>query len=183
MNYCEFCQNANADDPNIYYHDNEYGFPLTDDSALFGRFILEIMQAGLSWTTILRKRYAIQNAFDDFAISKIAHYTDQDITRLMNDSNIIRNRRKIEAIIFNAKAIQKIQHTHQSFKNWLDTNYPLPLEDWVKLFKQHFRFVGHEIVKEFLISTAYLEGAHSPDCPISLKIAQNKSKEKSAGKP
>ena len=172
MNYCEFCKNAQSDDPNIDYHDNEYGFPITDDNALFGRFILEIMQAGLSWTTILRKRYAMQNAFDEFAISKIAKYTDQDIIRLMNDSNIIRNRRKIDAIIFNAKAIQNIQQTHESFKNWLDTNAPLPLEDWVKLFKQHFHFVGYEIVKEFLLSTAYLDGAHSSDCPIALKIAQ-----------
>jgi DNA-3-methyladenine glycosylase I len=90
----------------------------------------------------------------------------------MNDSGIIRNRLKINAAIENAKIIQKIRLENGSFKNWLDMHSKEigTLEDWTKLFRRTFRFTGSEIVNEFLMSTAYLPGAHNIDCPVYKKI-------------
>lgn len=85
------------------YHDTEWGVPLHGDDALFERLTLEAFQSGLSWLTILRKRPAFRAAFDDFAIDKVAAFTDADVERLMADIAIVRNRRKIDAAIHNAK--------------------------------------------------------------------------------
>lgn len=154
------------------YHDTEYGFPLTDDNALFERLVLEINQAGLSWLTILKKRQAFLAAFDGFDIDRVAAYKARDVKRLLADAGIIRNRLKIEAAIENAKRLQAIRDEHGSFAAWLDKNHPLSKEAWVKLFKQNFRFTGGEIVNEFLMSLGYLPGAHEPDCPVYAKIAR-----------
>jgi DNA-3-methyladenine glycosylase I len=86
------------------YHDDEWGVPLTDDRALFEKMTLEGFQAGLSWITILRKRENFRKAFHNFDAARIARFTERDVTRLMNDDGIIRNRAKIEATISNAKA-------------------------------------------------------------------------------
>ena len=147
-----------------HYHDTEYGFPLKTDDDLFERLCLEINQAGLSWTTILKKRSAFKEAFHHFHIPTIAAYTLADQDRLMADAGIIRNRKKIEAVIENARRILAFP---TGFKGWLDANHPLDLKDWVKLFKKTFVFTGPEIVNEFLLSTGYLPGAHSPTCPIA----------------
>ena len=96
----------------------------------------------------------------------------------MSDPGIIRNRLKINAAIENAKVIMKIRKETGSFRRWLDINSEkaLSLEDWTKLFKKTFKFTGGEIVNEFLISTGYLPGAHSPDCPVfeHIKLLRNK---------
>jgi DNA-3-methyladenine glycosylase I len=159
-----------ADNPNVYYHDHEYGFPLEDDNELFGRLILEINQAGLSWTTILNKQKNFRKAYDNFSVGRIAGYDEADRQRLLSNAGIIRNRLKVEAAIHNARQILVLQKAHGSFKNWLDQHYPKPKEEWVKLFKRHFKFVGGEIVNEFLMSTGYLPGAHDPTCPVYDKI-------------
>ena len=86
------------------YHDNEWGRPLHDSTALFERVSLEAFQSGLSWLIILRKRDNFRRAFDGFDIERVARYTDRDIERLMADSGIVRNRAKIEATIANARA-------------------------------------------------------------------------------
>jgi len=86
------------------YHDDEWGVPMTDDRALFEKLTLEGFQAGLSWITILRKRENFRKAFLGFDAARIARFEERDITRLMNDEGIIRNRAKIEATISNAKA-------------------------------------------------------------------------------
>jgi DNA-3-methyladenine glycosylase I len=86
------------------YHDEEWGVPMTDDRALFEKLTLEGFQAGLSWITILRKRDNFRKAFHDFDTARIARFTERDITRLMQDEGIVRNRAKIEATISNAKA-------------------------------------------------------------------------------
>ena len=86
------------------YHDTEWGAPLRGDSALFERLSLEAFQSGLSWLTILRKRESFRRAFDHFAIDRVAGYTEKDVTRLMGDAGIVRNRMKIEAAIHNARA-------------------------------------------------------------------------------
>ena len=167
MNYCEMCNAlpCDTDNPNKAYHDREYGVPVSDDNILFERLVLEINQAGLSWTTILKKRAAFQAAYSQFDIAAVAAYGEADVARLLADAGIIRNRLKINAAIFNAQQIQKIQREHGSFKNWLDSYHPCSKEDWVKLFKSQFKFVGSEIVGEFLMSTGYLAGSHDEDCP------------------
>jgi DNA-3-methyladenine glycosylase I len=156
------------------YHDTEYGFPSRDDAVLFERLALEINQAGLSWLTILKKRPAFLEAFDGFDIDRVADYKARDVKRLLDNAAIIRNRLKIEAVIENAKRIQRIRDENGGFAAWLDHYHPLPKEGWIKLFKQNFRFTGGEIVNEFLVSLGYLPGAHDADCPVYAKIARLK---------
>jgi DNA-3-methyladenine glycosylase I len=168
--YCDFV--AKLDETNLHrvYHDKQYGFPIEDDNELFGRLILEINQAGLSWTTILKKQNNFRKGYSAFSIQKVASYNERDIKRLLNDSSIIRNRLKVNAAIYNAQKILSIQKEFGSFRFWLDNNRDKKLEDWVKLFKKTFKFTGGEITKEFLISTGFFEGAHTKDCPIFHKI-------------
>ena len=90
--------------------------------------------------------------------------------RLLADAGIVRNRLKINAAIYNARQIKQIQQEYGSFKNWLDTHHPLDKAEWVKLFKKHFKFVGGEIVGEFLMSTGYLPGVHVETCPVYREI-------------
>ena len=156
------------------YHDNHYGFPIHDDNELFGRLILEINQAGLSWETILKKEKFFREAYSNFDIEKIAHYTDLDRERLLNDAGIIRNKLKINAAIENSKTILSLQKEHGSFEKWLEQHHPKTKEEWVKLFKKTFKFTGGEIVNEFLMSIGYLNGAHASDCPIQFQILQKK---------
>lgn len=163
--YCAYCNSHPEDALNRAYHDTQYGFALEDDNLLFERLILEINQAGLSWNTILKKAENFRRAYDNFDIEKVAAYGENERARLLADTGIIRNRLKINAAIENARRLRQIQHEHGSFKAWLDTHFPQPKADWVKLFKQSFLFTGGEIVGEFLMSTGYLPGAHSPDCP------------------
>jgi len=172
--YCEYAFHKDPDNVHKIYHDTEYGFPLIDDNALFGRLILEINQAGLSWDTILKKKENFRLAYSNFEIEKIANYTEEDRQRLLANAGIIRNKLKVNAAIHNAQVILKIQSEMGSFKNWLDEHHPKTKEAWVKLFKKHFKFVGGEIVNEFLMSTGYLKGAHDESCPIYQKVlAQN----------
>jgi len=147
------------------YHDTEYGFPVTDDAVLFERLALEINQAGLSWLTVLKKREAFNAAFAGFDIDKVAAFGDADRERLLQDASIIRNRLKVDAVIENARRLVAIRESHGSFAAWLDAHHPLELAEWVKLFRKTFRFMGGEIVGEFLMSTGYLPGAHREDCP------------------
>lgn len=148
------------------YHDQHYGFPIHDDNELFGRLVLEINQAGLSWETILKKESAFRRAYAEFDIATVAAYTEADQARLLADAGIVRNRLKINAAIANAQAILTLQASHGSFAHWLTQHHPLPKAEWVKLFKRTFRFTGGEIVGEFLLSTGYLPGAHDPDYPV-----------------
>ncbi len=156
------------------YHDKYYGFPIHDDDELFCRLILEINQAGLSWTTILNKQESFRKAYHNFSIKKVAAYNDKDVQRLLNDAGIIRNRLKVNAAIENAKAIIALQKEFGSFKNWLGHHHPKTKEEWVKLFKQHFKFTGGEIVNEFLMSTGYLPGAHEESCAVYKKVMKAK---------
>jgi DNA-3-methyladenine glycosylase I len=172
--YCSFVVGLNNDNVHKQYHDKEYGFPIKDDNELFARLVLEINQAGLSWTTILNKKENFFKAYDNFDISKVAAYKEKKVEKLLNDAGIIRNRLKINAAIENAKKIIILQKEFGSFKNWLDKHHPLSKEEWVKLFKQNFRFTGGEIVNEFLMSAGYLPGAHSKDCPVYKKIEKLK---------
>lgn len=177
--YCDYIESVKDEqtkDLNKTYHDTQYGFPIHNDNELFGRLILEINQAGLSWITMLKKENNFRKAFDGFDIVRIANYGEAERDRLLSDSGIIRNRLKVDAVIYNAKVITGFIKEYGSFEKWLDYHHPRTKEEWVKLFKKHFKFVGGEIVNEFLISTGYLKGAHKETCPIYAKILKAKPK-------
>jgi len=174
MSYCIYIQKLDKDNVHKLYHDNEYGFPLPNDNELFARLMLEINQAGLSWETILKKKDNFYKAFDDFDVKKVAKYNDKKVEKLLQDAGIIRNRLKINAAIENAKKIVELQKEFGSFKNWIDKHHPLTKDEWVKLFKKTFRFTGGEIVNEFLVSSGYLAGAHTVDCPVYKKVLKLK---------
>ena len=153
------------------YHDNEYGFPLEAEAALFERLALEIFQAGLSWLIVLKKRRGSAVAFDGFDVDKVAAYGAADVVRLMGDAGIIRNRRKIEAVVENARRIAALRSSHGGFAAWLAAHHPRTKADWVRLFSRTFVFTGPEVVGEFLLSIGYLPGAHREDCPVYRRIA------------
>ncbi|MEO9531404.1 MAG: DNA-3-methyladenine glycosylase I [Crocinitomicaceae bacterium] len=168
--YCSFVADKPADNLHKIYHDTEYGFPILNDNELFGRLLLEINQAGLSWNTILIKKENFRAAYSNFEIEKVANYSEKDRNRLLSDQGIIRNKLKVNAAIYNAQAIITLQKEHGSFRKWLDEMHPLTKEEWVKLFKKTFTFTGGEITNEFLMSAGYLPGAHDKGCPIYDKV-------------
>jgi DNA-3-methyladenine glycosylase I len=172
--YCEYLREHPEDTLNKLYHDGEYGFPLDNDAALLERLALEINQAGLSWTLMLKRKDNFRRAFDGFDVDTVAAYGEADVARLLADAGIIRNRLKVRAVIENARRMQGLRDEFNSFKGWLEAHHPLSLEEWTKLFKKTFVFTGGEIVKEFLLSTGYLPGAHDPDCPVYEQIARMK---------
>lgn len=174
--YCEAINSMKPDEQLLHkqYHDEQYGFPVLGDDELFCRLVLEMNQAGLSWTTILKKQQGFRKAYHNFSIQKVASYKEKDVIRLLNDASIIRNRLKINAAIENAKTILELQKDFGSFKNWLDLNHPNTREEWTKLFKKTFRFTGGEIVNEFLVSTGYLQGAHGKACLVYKKVLKAK---------
>ncbi len=182
MSYCTAIHHMSGSQKDLHknYHDNFYGFPIHDDDELFGRLIMEINQAGLSWETILKKEQTFRKAYNNFNIKKIAKYTQADRERLMNDAGIIRNRLKINAAIENANAILTLQKEFGSFEKWLIVNHPKTKEEWVRLFKKTFRFTGGEIVNEFLMSTGFLPGSHDESCPVYKKALRAKPMWKSA---
>src|SRR5688500_18445178 len=97
LSYCEFVWRMEPANVHVHYHNNEYGFPIHSDNELFARLILEINQAGLSWTTILNKKDNFYKAFKDFDIAKVARFNEKNIGQLLQNAGIIRNRLKIEA--------------------------------------------------------------------------------------
>lgn len=103
------CNWATSDDLLVRYHDHEWGKPNHDDRRHFEHLCLEIMQSGLSWLTVLRKRQSFANAFMQYDLQKIAVMTELDVETLMLDESIIRNKRKIEAIIYNARVVRDMQ--------------------------------------------------------------------------
>jgi len=166
--YCAYVSTIkDTSDVDKIYHDHHYGVPIKDDNELFGRLVMEINQAGLSWRTILLKEKGFRKAYHNFDIAKVSKYREKDVGRLLEDASIIRNKLKIGAAIYNAQAIVKIQKEHGSFRKWLD-KYAKELKDdktaWLKLFKQHFKFVGGEIVGEFLMSINLIRGSHDKKC-------------------
>ena len=167
MWYCDIAPDDPLHGP---YHREEYGFPQTDETVLFERLCLEMLQAGLSWGLILRRRPGFRAVYDDFVVDKVAAYGDADRQRLLTDPRSIRNHRKIDAIIANAQIVQGLRSTG-GFHAWLAARHPRNLADWVTEFRATFRFTGPEVVNEFLMSLGWLPGAHRPDCPAYAEIA------------
>lgn len=115
MAYCDW----GLDEVNKKYHDEEWGVPLHDDRGQFEYLMMEVMQCGLSWGLMMKKREIFRTCFDNFDYDKIAAYDENDIERIMNIEGMIRSRRKIEAIIHNARCFQKIREEYGSFSDWL----------------------------------------------------------------
>lgn len=151
------------------YHDNEWGIPQHDDRVLFEFLILEGMQAGLSWSTILRKRENFRIAFDNFEYIKISKYNEEKVEKLLQIKGIIRNKLKIQSVITNAKAFIKIQKEFGSFDKYIwgfvnqrpinnawKSLEELPshtdLSDRISkdLKKRGFKFIGSKIVYAFM---------------------------------
>lgn len=166
--YCAYVSTlVDENDVDKMYHDLHYGVRIEDDNELFCRLVMEINQAGLSWHTILVKENNFRGAYNNFDIIKVAKYGEKDFDRLMNDAGIIRNRLKINAAIYNAQQIKLIQKEFGSFRQWLDVQGRTLYQDkvaWLKLFKKHFKFVGGEIVGEFLMSIDMLPDSHGKEC-------------------
>lgn len=160
-----YCDYATTNPIDAAYHNTEYGFPSQDETILMERLALEIMQAGLTWHLILKRRPLMVKAFDDFKVDKIAHYDQAKIDELLLNPDIIRNRLKVNAIIHNANIVKDMRQQYGGFSKWLDDHHPKTLDEWVKLFKKTFKFTGPEITNEFLMSLGYLDGAHRADCP------------------
>jgi DNA-3-methyladenine glycosylase I len=167
MSYCQYCLKLPPDNIHRIYHDTKYGVKISDYRELFGRLILEINQAGLSWDIILKREEQFRLAFDNYDIERIAQYSESNIDQLMTNAGIIRHRKKIEAVIHNANQVLALTKEYGSFFAWIESNRTINTEEWVQLFKKNFKFVGTEIVKEFLLSSGIIEGAHDENCPVN----------------
>ncbi|MGN6170272.1 MAG: DNA-3-methyladenine glycosylase I [Solirubrobacteraceae bacterium] len=153
------------------YHDNEWGFPVADDVRLFEKLCLEGFQAGLSWLTILRKREAFRRAFAGFEIGRVARFTEREVTRLMTDSSIVRNRAKIEATINNARATVELVKAEGSLASYVwrfeaDDGRQLARE----LKRRGFRFVGPTTVYAFMQAMG-LVNDHVEGCDAGKAVA------------
>lgn len=176
---CGWCS---ASDLYKKYHDEEWGVPVYEDSSLFEFLILETFQAGLSWITILNKRENFRIAFDNFDYKKIAHYPEEKIESLLQDSGIIRNKLKIRATVSNAQAFMKVQEEFGTFSEYIwkftngkpinnnpktlkDVPATTPLSDEISkdLKKRGFKFVGSTVIYAHMQATGMVND-HIEDC-------------------
>jgi len=177
------CQWVPLDKPlYVKYHDEEWGVPIHDDRLLFEFLILEGMQAGLSWYTILNKRENFRKAFDHFDPQKIARYDQKKINALLQDSGIIRNRLKIQAAVQNAKVFLEVQAEFGTFdaymwnfvngksiinqwKEMKELPAKTPLSDAIskEMKKRGFKFVGSTIIYAHMQATGMVND-HTTDC-------------------
>ena len=181
------CPWADHDPLYLSYHDHEWGVPVHDDRCLFELLSLEAMQAGLSWITILRRRETFRTAFDGFDPQLVAKYDNIKVMQLLSDPGIIRNRRKVEAIIQNAKAFLAVQAEFGSFDSYLwsfapdapviglwpsaeDIPVSTPLANTLSsdLRQRGFSFVGPTICYAFL-QAAGVVNDHIADCDRAAK--------------
>ena len=181
---CEKSRCQWAGDLPVYidYHDNEWGRPVHDDNRLFEMLVLEGMQAGLTWITVLKKREAFRQAFDEFDPVKVARYGDKKIQELLENKGIIRNRLKVNAAVTNAKVFLEVQKNYGSFDQfiWAYVDH-IPIKNhWEKmeeipaatplsnriskdLKKMGFKFVGPTIIYAFMQATGMVND-HVTDC-------------------
>jgi len=171
------CRWCNLKNPlYVKYHDEEWGVPVYDDKTLFEFLVLEPFQAGLSWETILNKRENFRKVFDDFDPNAISRYDEKKVLALMEDKGIIRNRRKIDSTIQNAKIFLEIQKEWGTFADyiWHFTEHKVVYE-WDKtsselsdlisrdLKKRGMKFVGTTIIYSYLQAVGII-GSHEPEC-------------------
>lgn len=149
-------------EPLIAYHDTEWGTPRHDERTHFEFLVLEGAQAGLSWETILRKRAAYRSAFARFDPACVARFGARDVTRLMSDAGIVRNRLKIASAIANAKAFLAVAEEHGTFDAYV-SRFHDPTELSRDLRKRGFGFVGPTICESFMEAIGLLDH-HEPGC-------------------
>ena len=161
------------------YHDEEWGTPIRDDREMYGLFLLELFQAGLSWITLLKKREAFSEAFDGFDVEKIANYDQTKVDDLLQNAAIIRSRGKVEAAIANAKIVLDLKREYGSFCNYLwsfsgskvvlspddQPRATSPLSDRmsVDLKRRGMRYAGSVTIHSFL-QAAGIVNEHEPAC-------------------
>ncbi|MBQ9887521.1 MAG: DNA-3-methyladenine glycosylase I [Lachnospiraceae bacterium] len=187
MAYCDW----GLDETNKKYHDEEWGVPLHDDRGQFEFLMMEVMQCGLSWNLMMKKREIFRSCFDNFDYDTIAGYDENDIERIMNTEGMIRSRRKIEAVIHNARCFQKIREEFGSFSAWLwafsdgktilytghnqgDIPVSNGLSDKVskELKKRGFKYLGTITVYSHLQACGIIND-HGDECPCYKKIVEN----------
>ena len=187
------CDWANKSELERAYHDHEWGVEIHDDRTLFEFLVLEGAQAGLSWSTILRKREGYRRAFDNFDARKISRYSENALSRLLADSDIIRNRLKINATITNARAFLQVQKEFGSFDRYIwqfvhgkpirnswrkmaDIPPRTPESDAMSkdLKKRGFKFIGPTICYAFMQAVGMVND-HVVDC-FRYKEISNKRK-------
>jgi DNA-3-methyladenine glycosylase I len=187
------CEWANKNELEQSYHDKEWGVAIHDDRSLFEFLILEGAQAGLSWSTILRKREGYRRAFDNFDARKISKYSKADVSRLLTNPEIIRNRLKINAAITNARAFLQVQKEFGSFDRyiWQFVNGKPIQNSWRKmkdipssspesdamskdLQKRRFKFIGATICYAFMQAVGMVND-HVVSC-FRYKELKNKGK-------
>ena len=142
MSYCSFCRKQDDQSIHRWYHDEVYGQMSKNDDELFGRLIMEINQAGLSWESVLNKYPDLKKAYANFSIAKIARFKDEDIEVLKSNSKIIRHELKIRSIVYNAQQILSIQKEFGTFEKWISKNRQNSIENWTRIFIKNFKFVG-----------------------------------------
>lgn len=172
----------------IAYHDNEWGRPVHDDTSLFEMLLLEGMQAGLNWITVLKKREAFREAFDGFDPDKVALYGEAKIQELLANEGIIRNRLKVNAAVTNAQVFLEVQEKYGSFDKFIwayvdhvpirnhwekmeEIPATTPLSDKISkdLKKMGFTFVGSTIIYAFMQATGMVND-HLTDCYVYREI-------------
>jgi DNA-3-methyladenine glycosylase I len=183
MNNIKRCDWVPLDNPlYVKYHDEEWGVPVHDDRLLFEFLLLEGAQAGLSWLTVLKKRENYREAFDQFDPSKVALYGNEKIEELLQNPGIIRNRRKVEAAVSNARAFLEVQAKYGSFDSYIwnfvdgkplvnkwksikEVPPKTSLSDTISkdLLKKGFKFVGSTIVYAHMQATGMVND-HTIDC-------------------
>ena len=191
IGYCGFCENLSDTDPDKIYHDNEWGIPVHDDRKMFEYITLEVMQCGLNWSLMLKKREIFRKCFDDFDFYKIAEYSENDIQRIMNTPDMIRSERKIEAVINNAKCAVNICNEYGSlcayFWNFSENKtiiynghnseyFPVSnaLSDKISkdMKKREFKYVGTITMYSHLQACGIIND-HDENCPCYQKIIKN----------
>lgn len=176
---CRWCNEKNP--VYIEYHDKEWGRPVRDDKTLFEFLILESFQAGLSWETVLNKREAFREAFDSFDPKAISQYDESKVEELMQNRDIIRNRRKISAAIKNAKFFLDIKKQFGTFCAYIESftgksvifecdKVTSALSDEISkdLTLRGMRFVGSTIIYSFLQATGFID-SHEEGCFLHKK--------------
>lgn len=188
MGYCEW---ASASELDRKYHDTEWGIPVYDDRKQFEYLMMEVMQCGLSWQLMLRKRETFRRCFDNFEYDRVAGYDHADIERIMNTENMIRSERKIKAVINNARCFQKIREEYGSFSDYLwawsdgktilytgHNDGDLPVSNGLSekisrdLKKRGFKYLGAITVYSHLQACGIIND-HGSDCPCYKEIVNN----------
>ena len=187
MSYCRWDQDSQQ---NMRYHDTEWGVPLFDDRGQFEFLTLEVMQCGLSWGLVIKKREILRGCFDGFDYDRVAQYTEADVQRILETEGMIRARRKIEAVISNARSFQKVREEYGTFDAYLwgmaggkSIVYAKHADGWIPasnglsekisrdLKKRGFKFVGPIVIYSHLQACGIIND-HDRNCPCYRRLIE-----------